>query len=160
MLDNQLHAPTKIPKKIEQIKEESAPPQVAGVAGGIGTGGAAGGVLGGIIGGLGAGTAPVVKAAAPTKKTVSSGVIAGLIISKVQPVYPPIARAAHVSGTVVLHITISKTGAVENVQVVSGPAMLQNSAVDAIRQYRYKPFLLNGEPTEVDGTITVNYVAQ
>ena len=60
----------------------------------------------------------------------------------------------------VLHITISKTGAVENVQVVSGPAMLQNSALDAIRQYRYKPFLLNGEPTEVDGTITVNYVSQ
>jgi protein TonB len=134
---------------------------MAGVAGGIGVaGGSAGGVLGGIIGGLGAGPSPVVKAAAPQKKSVSSGVIQGLIISKVQPVYPPIARAAHVSGTVVLHITISKTGAVENVQVVSGPAMLQNSALDAIRQYRYKPFLLNGEPTEVDGTITVNYVSQ
>jgi protein TonB len=72
-------------------------------------------------------------------------------------VYPPIARAAHVSGAVVLHAIISKTGTVQNLQVISGPEMLRASALDAVRNWRYKPYLLNGDPTEVETTITVNF---
>jgi protein TonB len=88
---------------------------------------------------------------------VSSGVISGLALSQPKPVYPPIARAAHVSGAVVLHAMISKTGSVEKLEVISGPEMLRASALDAVRNWRYKPYLLNGEPTEVETTVTVNF---
>jgi TonB family protein len=88
-------------------------------------------------------------------------VIQGLIVSKVAPVYPPGARMAHVSGTVVLRITIGKTGEIKDVQVALSPrADLSESAVAAVRQYVYKPFLLDGVPVEVIGFITINYVSR
>ncbi|WP_348270840.1 energy transducer TonB [Terriglobus roseus] len=83
--------------------------------------------------------------------------MAGQIVTKTTPVYPPIAKAAHVSGAVVLHAVISKTGAIESLSVVSGLEMLRASAVAAVRAWRYRPYLLNGEPTEVETTITVNF---
>ena len=83
---------------------------------------------------------------------ISSGVAAGLLIQKVLPTYPPIARAARVEGTVALQAVISKF---ENLRVVSGPAMLQQAAVDAVRQWRYRPYMLDGEPVEVETTINV-----
>ena len=83
--------------------------------------------------------------------------IAGNILVKTTPVYPPIAKAAHVSGAVVLHAIISKSGSIDNLTVISGPEMLRASALDAVRSWRYKPYLLNGEPTEVDTQITVNF---
>jgi protein TonB len=140
------------------LKEEAAPPpQMAGVAGMSGMGSGSG-VPGGVMGGIGTAPAPVVKVAPPKGPTrVSSGVISGLAISQPKPVYPPIARAAHVSGAVVLHAVISKTGTIEKLEVVSGPEMLRASALDAVRNWRYKPYLLNGEPTEVDTTVTVNF---
>lgn len=157
-VDQGLHAPTKIPKDIKMLKEDSAPmPQMAGVAGMSGMGSGSG-VPGGVLGGIGTAPTPVVKVAKPAGPTrVSSGVIAGLAISQQHPVYPPIAKAAHVSGAVVLHAMISKTGVVENLQVISGPEMLRASALDAVRNWRYKPYLLNGEPTEVETTVTVNF---
>ena len=79
------------------------------------------------------------------------------MLSKVAPVYPAEAKAAGVQGAVVLRALISTTGDVENLQVISGPKELQGSAIDAVRQWKYKPYLLNGEPTEVETTITVNY---
>jgi protein TonB len=78
-----------------------------------------------------------------------------MLLQKTMPVYPPIAKAARVSGTVVLQATISKQGTIENLHVISGPAMLQQSAMDAVRQWRYKPYLLNGEPVEVETTVNV-----
>jgi protein TonB len=139
------------------LKEDAAPPPtVAGVAGmGMGSGS---GVPGGIMGSVG--TAPVPKVVQEKPKgpmRVSSGVISGLAISQPKPVYPPIAKAAHVSGAVVLHALISKEGTVTNLQVISGPEMLRASALDAVRNWRYKPYLLNGEPTEVETQITVNF---
>ncbi len=88
---------------------------------------------------------------------VSSGVISGLAISQPKPIYPPIAKAAHVSGAVVLHALISKEGTIQNLQVISGPEMLRRQPLDAVRNWRYKPYLLNGEPTEVETQITVNF---
>ena len=79
------------------------------------------------------------------------------IIQKTQPVYPPIARAAHMQGTVTLHAIISKTGTIESLQAISGPEMLKGAALDAVKGWRYKPYLLNGEPTEVDTTVIVNF---
>jgi protein TonB len=81
--------------------------------------------------------------------------MAGNKISGSNPTYPPIARAARISGTVVLQATISKTGTIENLRVVSGPPMLTQSALESVRAWRYKPYLLNGEPVEVETTINV-----
>jgi protein TonB len=96
-----------------------------------------------------------VKVAAPKKVTISAGVMQGMVLLKTQPVYPPIAKAARVQGTVVLQATISKTGSIENLHVVSGPAMLQQAALDAVKSWRYKPYLLNNDPVEVDTTVNV-----
>ncbi len=109
-----LHAPTKIPKDIKMLKEEAAPPTMAGVAGMSGMGSGSG-VPGGVMGGIGTAPAPVVKVAPPKGPTrVSSGVVSGLKISGANPTYPPIARAAHVSGAVVLQALISKEGTIKN----------------------------------------------
>ena len=86
---------------------------------------------------------------------VVSDMMQASLIHRVEPVYPPIAKAARVSGTVVLQATISKSGTIENLKVVSGNAMLQSAALDAVRQWRYRPYMLNGEPVEVDTTINV-----
>jgi TonB family protein len=84
-----------------------------------------------------------------------SGVVEGLLLDKTNPVYPPIAKAARVSGTVVLQAAISKTGTIEGLHVVSGPAMLQQAAFDAVKTWRYKPYYLQGEPVKVLTTINV-----
>jgi protein TonB len=155
---NELTAPTKIPKVIKMTKDDAAPPPpTAGVSGMGDMGGAPGGAMGGILGGMGTGTAPVVKAAPPKKIAVSSGVMAGNLLTKTQPTYPAIAKAARIQGTVILAATISKSGTIENLRVVSGPPMLAPAAMDAVRSWRYKPYVLNGEPTEVDTQVTVNF---
>jgi protein TonB len=77
------------------------------------------------------------------------------MIRQVQPVYPQIAKTAHVSGTVLLHAIISKDGSVQELQYVSGPPLLMKAAMDAVREWRYQPTLLNGEPVEVETTISV-----
>jgi protein TonB len=86
---------------------------------------------------------------------ISSGVAASILINKVVPIYPPIAKTVGVQGTVVLEAVISKQGTIENLRVVSGPAMLQQSALDAVSAWRYRPFLLNGEPVAVETTVNV-----
>lgn len=92
---------------------------------------------------------------APTR--ISSGVLAGLLLAPIRPDYPPIARAAHTEGTVVVDAVISRTGSIESAHVLSGPPMLQPAALDAVRRARYRPFLLNGQPTEVQTTITIRF---
>jgi protein TonB len=82
----------------------------------------------------------------------------GNIIYRVQPSYPPIARQARVQGTVELRAIISKAGTIENLVVVSGHPMLVKSAIEAVRQWRYRAYLLNNEPIEVETEITVNFV--
>jgi protein TonB len=157
-IDQGLHAPTKIPKDIKMLKEEAAPPpQMAGVAGMSGMGSGSG-VPGGVMGGIGTAPAPVVKVEKPKgPMRVSSGVVQGNAISQPKPIYPPIAKAAHVSGAVVLHAIIDKNGSIKDLQVISGPEMLRASALDAVRNWKYRPYVLNGEPTEVETTITVNF---
>src|SRR6202142_2624205 len=157
--NGQMMAPTVVPKKVEMIKEEEMPPDVGavgvvgGVPGGV-PGGQAGGVLGGIIGGSGGGMPPPPK---PTQQRVRIGgnVQAAKMLRQIQPMYPQIAKTAHVQGTVILHAIISKDGTVQELQYISGPALLMRSAMDAVRQWKYQPTLLNGEPVEVDTTISV-----
>ncbi len=101
---------------------------------------------------------PVVSVKAPVAPVhVSTGVLQGMLIAPIRPVYPVIAKAAHVEGSVVVEAVISRTGTIESLHVVSGPLMLQRAAMDAIREARYQPYRLNGEPTEVQTTITVNF---
>ena len=165
IINNQLQAPVKVPTKIAMIKEEEAPPPVAssgGVQGGV-QGGVAGGAMGGVIGGMIGSTAPPpppqpkVAPPPPQKVRVSQGVMQGNLINQVKPTYPTMAKTARISGAVILQATISKNGAIENVHSVSGHPMLVPAAIDAVRQWRYRPYLLNGEPVEVETQITVNF---
>ena len=100
---------------------------------------------------------PVAVVHADTKGPVrvSSMVVAGLLIRKTVPQYPPIPRAMGIQGTVVLEATISKSGKIENLHVASGPALLQQAAMDAVKTWQYRPYLLNNEPVEVETTVSV-----
>ena len=160
IINGQLRTPTKIPEKIQMIKEEEAPPpmnSMAGVVGGV-PGGVPGGQMGGVIGGIISSTpVSVPKAATPTRVRVSQGVTQGLLIRKVQPTYPPLARQARIQGAVLLQAEISKDGTIQNLRLISGHPMLTSAAIEAVKQWRYKPYILNGEPVEVETQITVNF---
>ncbi len=156
-----LRTPTKIPQKVEMIKEEEAPLPIptGGVVGGV-PGGIPGGQLGGVIGGIVSATSnlayvPKLQPVVPQRVRISQGVTSGLLIRKVEPLYPVLARSARVSGDVVLKAIIDKQGVIQDLQLVSGHPMLVPAAIDAVRQWRYRPYLLNGQPVEVETTITV-----
>ena len=108
----------------------------------------------------GQGKVPVVVAQAAKSMKVSSGVMEGMIVWKALPVYPPIARATRTQGTVVLQATISKNGTIENLRVVSGPDLLRQAALDAVATWRYRPYLLNGQPVDVETTVNVDFTLQ
>jgi TonB family protein len=116
-----------------------------------------GGVMGGMMGN--GGPPPVLKAPQPPNGPVrvSSGVILANLIEKHDPIYPPAAEAANVQGSVILRAILSKTGTIENLQIISGPPMLQASAMDAVRRWRFRPYLLNGDPVEVDTVFTLRF---
>ncbi|HEV2115597.1 MAG TPA: TonB family protein, partial [Terriglobales bacterium] len=159
---NELHTPTKIPKQIVKTQEmasaappSNAAPPMGGVVGGV-PGGVAGGQVGGVLGGVL--NSPVAVPKVELKRVrVSQGVSQGLLTHKVEPQYPPLAKQAHIQGTVVLHAVIGKDGSVQGLQVVSGHPMLTASAISAVKQWKYKPYMLNGQPVEIDTTITVNF---
>jgi len=159
IVNGELRTPTKIPKKIQMIKEDEAPPQMAstGVVGGV-PGGVPGGSMGGVIGSVLSSTPVAVpKIATPTRVRVSSGVSSGLLIRKVSPNYPPLARQARIQGTVILQAQISKDDSIQNLQLISGHPMLAPAAIEAVKQWKYKPYLLNGEPVEVETQVQVNF---
>jgi len=159
IINNQLRTPTKIPEKVQMIKEDEAPPPTmsAGVVGGV-PGGIPGGSMGGVIGGIISSTPVAVpKVATPQRVRVSQGVTQGLLIRKIQPNYPPLARQARIQGSVLLQAEISKDGTIENLHLISGHPMLAPAAIEAVKQWKYKPYILNGEPVEVETQITVNF---
>jgi len=160
IVNGQLRTPTKIPEKVQMIKEEEAPPPVmsaSGVVGGV-PGGVPGGQMGGVIGGIISSTPMAVpKVATPQRVRVSQGVSQGLLIRKVQPTYPPLARQARIQGQVMLQALISKDGSIENLRLISGHPMLAPAALEAVKQWKYKPYMLNGEPVEVETTVQVNF---
>src|SRR5208282_2696949 len=157
VINGQLRTPTKIPEKIQMIKEEEAPPDLGGggVPGGV-PGGIPGGSAGGVIGGIISSTPVAVpKIATPQRVRVSSGVSAGLCIKRVQPTYPQLAKQARIQGHVLLQAEISKDGTIQNLQLISGHPMLAPAAIEAVKQWRYKPYLLNGEPVAVETQVDV-----
>ena len=160
IVNGELRTPTKIPQKVKMIQEDEAPPPAmasTGVVGGV-PGGVPGGSMGGVIGSVLSNTPVAVpKIATPQRVRVSSGVQSGLLVRKVNPSYPPLARQARIQGVVILQAQISKDGNIENLQLVSGHPMLAPAAIEAVKQWKYKPYLLNGEPVEVETQVQVNF---
>jgi len=148
-----LMQPRAIPKEVAVFKEAELPPDV------INNSGTAGGVFGGIPGqGMVAAVAPPPpKPAAPQRVKQGGNVTAASILQQTRPLYPALARQARIQGNVVLHAIIDKDGRVAQLEVISGHPLLVQSALDAVKQWRYKPTLLNGDPVEVDTTITVTF---
>ncbi len=101
---------------------------------------------------------PVVNPKPLSSVRISESVSQGLLISQVPPVYPALARQARIQGTVVLQGIISKDGMMESLELISGHPMLAPSAIEAVKQWRYKPYYLNGEPVKVETTINVNFI--
>jgi periplasmic protein TonB len=163
-----LMAPKTIPKDIAMIKEEELPPpSSAGVQGGV-PGGVPGGTSGGVIGGI-IGSVPTAAPPPPPKKEepptpkaperirVGGNVQAANLVRKVTPTYPPLAKQARVQGTVRFQAIIGKDGTIQNLQLVTGHPLLVPAATEAVKQWLYKPTLLNGEPVEVITQIDVNF---
>jgi periplasmic protein TonB len=155
LIDNQLMARPIIPKITDMTSDEAAPSRIGiGVPDGTGSGTGSTDLIGSVLGDI-APPQGVVKSATPRSIMVSSGVAEGNLLNKTAPIYPAIARAARIQGTVVLAAMISKSGTIEKLHVMSGPQMLQQAALIAVSTWRYKPYLLNGEPVEVETQINV-----
>lgn len=147
MMDAQLNAPTRISGSLKRPTAQGDAPPPTGFAPGGMDGGAA--LPGQFFSG-----ARNVKVV-PAVSAISAGVAEGMLTHKTTPVYPEIAKSAHVSGTVVLGANITKTGQLSNLHVLSGPAMLRNTALEAVKTWHYRPYLLNNQPVEVETTIHV-----
>lgn len=153
-----LRQPQRIPGHIETGNED-APPQVGSGAPDIPGASAGSGGQDGVFRSIATGSRPIIPAApAPVVHSVHiSHMSEGDLVRKVLPTYPPLARSARIQGTVLLQATISKVGTIENLQLVSGHPMLAPAAIEAVRQWRYRPYILNNEPVEVETQITVNF---
>ena len=159
--DNILIAPPSIPHQIRMIDEIEPPPQVSyntteGVDGGTGSGSRQG-VWDAINESLSHVARPAPPAVATKPAFRTSSMLQGSLIRRVDPVYPPLARSARIQGPVVLAAIISKAGTIEHLQVLSGHPMLVDAALDAVSQWRYRPYVLNGDVIEVETQITVNF---
>jgi protein TonB len=153
LIDSRLTAPATIPTQIAASGHNEPGPAPVGDIFGQTTGD---GMIGSLPSTIVAAPSPhVVPRKPPERVRISAGVMAGQLLAPIHPVYPSIALAARMQGTVVVAATISKQGLIVNLHVVSGPPLLQQAAVTAISQARYKPYTLSGEPVEVETTINV-----
>jgi protein TonB len=158
--DGRVIAPRFVPREILRVDEPSAPPPVE--VGGFSVPGGTGNPTdrNGIFDSIGSGPNVVVPPPPPAPSVHPpriSRMMEGNLIYRVQPQYPALARQARVQGIVVLRAMISREGKIENLQVVSGHPMLVKSAMDAVLQWRYRPYYLNNEPVEVETQVTVNF---
>lgn len=151
-----LMVPPSIPTGISHVTDTETPPAIGD---GVGIPGDRTGVPGGLPFSVGEGIRPAIPPAPPTITHVVriSRMSEGDLILKVQPIYPAIARMAGIEGEVLLEAVISKTGTIEKLHVVRGHPMLVPAALDAVSRWRYRPYLLNNEPVEVETQITVNF---
>lgn len=158
--DGALMTPQSIPHHVASIDDQGvAPPSATTwVPGGTATGGDPGGVLHSILSEVAAPHLPAKPAPVTHNTFRSSSMMQGYLVHRVEPVYPALAKAARIQGPVRLQAIISKQGTIENLQVLLGHPMLVTAAVEAVRQWRYRPYILNGEPVEVETEITVNFV--
>jgi periplasmic protein TonB len=155
--DKVLREPSRIPLNTQMVRDEPSsggPPSLDRLV----EGGTSDGVPNAVITEIARSVPPtVVKPAPPQKLRVSSGVAAGMLVYQLKPIYPRLAMQARIQGTVVLQAVIGKDGIVHDLHVVSGHPMLVPAAIEAVKQWRYRPYLLNNEPVEVDTQINVNF---
>jgi protein TonB len=160
-IDNgRLKLPGTIPKNIAMIKDVTGPESGSNEIGIANSTGIPGVPWNGshLVDNIASSGIHIVPAAAALRRVqVSGGVTAGLLVHRVQPSYPALARQARISGEVLLQAVIGKDGTIENLRVISGHPMLVQSAIEAVRQWRYKPYYLNNQPVEVDTQVTVNF---
>ena len=157
MSEGHVLMPTSIPDHIASVNDTDAPP--APRIGDIGVVGSNGPGPRGIFRSIGDQVAVLPPPpVAPARPLRVSQWAEGNLVYRVQPKYPPLAQAARIQGSVQMRAIISKTGTIENLTVLSGHAMLVTAAVEAVRQWRYRPYMLNGEPIEVETEITVNFL--
>lgn len=159
MSGDRLVAPLSVPREIQHVEETAPPPpvNVTGIPGGTRQGGGNGSPIEGVIREFSA--VAVAPPPAPVAHTVRlSKMSPGSLIHRVEPVYPPLAKAAGVQGLVVLQAMIGRDGGIEDLQVVSGHPMLAPAAVKAVEQWRYRPYILNGEAVKVETQVSVNFV--
>jgi protein TonB len=162
-----LITPIDIPKRIV-LEDGAARPQFPGLL--PGTGESTGRFVSDLVALKGGGIIPPQPVAPPTpppppvikiERVRKGGVIqAANLIHQVNPIYPRLAVQAHAQGVVVLAAVISQEGTVESLRVISGHPLLSQAALDAVKQWLYRPTLLNGDPVEVETTITVNFTLQ
>jgi protein TonB len=158
-----LLAPTVIPKEIALLKETPlAPDSFGGVEGGVPggvPGGSMGGVVGGVIGGvLGSAVRPPLPAAKPTAPIrVGGRVKPPKPIVQVHPEYPLLAKQARIQGQVLIDAILDEQGNVVEMRVVSGPPLLHQAALDALKQWKYEPVYLNDQPIAVEMIVTINF---
>lgn len=148
-----------IPRSVAHIVDQATPPPITdyiGVPGAPQGNGDPNGVINSVLSDT-ARIAAAVKPPPPTRPIRISQMSEGLLIHKVTPEYPQLARMARQQGTVLLHAIIGRDGTIEQLQAVSGPPLLIGAAIDAVRQWRYRPYILNGQPVEVETQITVNF---
>ncbi len=156
--EGRIMLPTMIPRRVKEIHDQA---EVRSVTDGvIGVAGSVPNLAGDrTIASLIHALPPTMpKSVTPHSVRVSSGVAQGMLIHEVRPQYPGPARSAHIQGAVVLQATIGKDGTIQNLHLLSGHPLLTQAAMDAVRQWRYRPYLLNNEPVEVDTTIQVNFM--
>jgi protein TonB len=153
-------APGRVPRTIDMAADDPSSHPPSGPSGGTAgpdfPPGAGDGLPTSLIGG----TSPMLPTLRPPvdRAIRTSSMLEGNLIRRVQPIYPPLARTGRIQGSVVLYALISKAGTMENLHALSGPPMLVPAAVDAVSQWRYRPYILNSEPIEVETQITVNFV--
>jgi protein TonB len=111
-----------------------------------------GGIIGGVIS-----SKPVTQQNPEQRVRVSQGVSTGLLVKRVPPQYPAVALEARIQGQVVLQAEIDKNGDVESLTLISGHPLLAPAAIDAVKQWKYKPYLLNGEPMKIETWVLVNF---
>lgn len=151
-----LTPPPEVPKTVAVIHDEGTGTVVPkGIAGDI-LGSVSDGSIGTVMNLL-RNSPPGAPKVAAQKVRVSTGVAEGMLIRQVKPEYPSLAQQARIQGLVVLQATIGKDGSIENLRVISGHPMLAPAAIDAVKQWRYKPYYLNGEPVEVETYINVDF---
>jgi periplasmic protein TonB len=156
-LDLTLRMPTRIPNEMPSVSDEG-PPEI-GPSGPYIPGTPGPGSPDGVLNSLGTSVRPIVPVApvTVTRPVSVSHMSEGDLVRKILPTYPPLARAARIQGQVLLQAVISKQGAIENLKVLGGHPMLVPAAIEAVRQWRYRPYILNNEPVEVETQITVNF---
>lgn len=145
MMDAQLNAPSKIAGSLKKAASPEQAPAGSFTPGAMEAGNALPGQIF---------SSREIKVA-PARSAISAGVAEGMLLHRTAPIYPEYAKSAHLAGTIVLGATITKQGTIANLHVLSGPPMLRGPAMEAVRTWRYRPYMLNNEPVEVETTISV-----